>query len=236
MQPPRHNASPGLVFALARGRLMQQSLKLLRQVGVEPTRDLQGSRELMCATTMPGLSLVVIRSSDVPACVAHGGADLGITGSDVLLEKNYGDLVYDPFGLGIGKCRLVVAAPDKDVLQQVRLRRLRIATKFVNTSRAHFAQRHGRQIQLVELGGSVEIAPALGMADAIVDLTDTGKTLEANNMCMLEKIADISARVIVNKASYKTRYAEMQPLLEQLASLVPSAKSPQPSSLLALNG
>lgn len=236
MKSPSPKAGSGLVCAIARGRLMRQTLELFRQAGVEPVRDLQGSRELMCATTMPELSLVVVRSSDVPACVAHGGADFGITGSDVLLEKDHGELVCDPFGLGIGKCRLVVAAPDKTVLQQVRLRRLRIATKFVNTSRAHFAQRHGRQIQLVELGGSVEIAPALGMADAIVDLSDTGKTLEANNLCVLEKIADISARVIVNKASYKTRHAEMQPLLERLARLAPAAKAPAPSVLLALSG
>ncbi|MGV0005689.1 MAG: ATP phosphoribosyltransferase [Candidatus Porifericomitaceae bacterium WSBS_2022_MAG_OTU9] len=208
-----------LVFAIPRGRLLQPILDLLGKVGIEPLRDLRGSRELMCGTSQPGLSLVVVRSSDVPVCVACGGADIGVTGSDVLLEKNCADVICDPIGLGIGKCRLIVAAPDANVLQAARLHKLRIATKFVNTSKRYFAQKHGLQVQIIELGGSVEIAPALGIADAIVDLVDTGNTLKANNLRILEKIADISTRVVINRASYKIKYTAIKPLLGKLAQV-----------------
>ena len=224
-----------LVLAISRGRLLQPTLKLLSKAGVEPARDLQDSRELMCKTNTPGLTLVVVRSSDVPACVAYGGADIGITGSDVLLEKNYSDLICDPVGLGTGKCKLVVAALDQEALQQRRLRKLRVATKFVNTSRSYFARQHGRQIQVVELGGSVEIAPALGIADVIVDLVDTGNTLKANKLLVLEKIADISARMVVNRASYKTRYAAIKPLLQQLGSMAPRGRMTAASAQFTLS-
>ena len=236
--PGRVRATGGntsqIVMALSRGRLLGEALELLQKIGVVPQQDPASTRALMIETTRPGLSLVVMRSSDVPACVVYGAADLGIVGSDVLMEKQNIDTICDPLGLGIGCCRLMLAAPteQKDVLERPRLRRLRIATKFIASTKRYFAEHHGRQVHIIELGGAVEIAPALGIADAIVDLVESGRTLRENHLSPIVKIADINARVIVNRANQKIKNTTLSQLLRQLKQVAPPLSTGAASALL----
>lgn len=199
-----------LTLALSKGRILEDTLPLLRQAGVVPEEDPLKSRKLRFATNRPGLSLLVIRAADVPTFVEYGAADLGIAGKDVLMEHGGGNL-YEPLDLNIARCRLMVAGkPQARALAGNR--RLRVATKYFDITRRYFAAR-GEQVELIKLYGSMELAPLVGLADLIVDLVDTGKTLKANGLEPLELIADISSRLVVNKASMKMKHAAVRELI-----------------------
>ena len=204
-----------LTIALSKGRILEQTLPLLKPLGIEPLEDPSATRNLVLPTSHPSIRLIIVRATDVPTYVAHGGADLGVAGKDVLLEQG-GQGLYEPIDLGIARCRLMVAGCPGVELGG---RRLRVATKFVNITRRHFAAQ-GRQVDLIKLYGSMELAPLVGLADVIVDLVDTGNTLRANGLEPLEHIADISSRLVVNKASMKLRHREIKPLLKQIEATV----------------
>ncbi|MCS4504726.1 ATP phosphoribosyltransferase [wastewater metagenome] len=206
-----------LTIALSKGRILEETLPLLAAAGIEPAEDPEASRRLVLPTNDPAVRLVVVRATDVPTYVEYGGADLGVAGKDVLLEYG-GQGLYEPLDLGIARCRLMVAGrPGNEAL-----RRPRVATKFVNITRRYFADR-GRQAELIKLYGSMELAPLVGLADLIVDLVDTGNTLRANGLEPLEPIADISSRLVVNKASMKMKYRRIRPLIEDLRRAVTTA-------------
>jgi len=204
-----------LTIALSKGRILEQTLPLLSPLGIEPLEDPEHSRNLVLPTTDPAVRLIIVRATDVPTYVAGGGADVGVAGKDVLMEQG-GHGLYEPIDLGIARCRLMVAGHPDASLEG---RRLRVATKFVNIPRRHFAGK-GRQVDLIKLYGSMELAPLVGLADVIVDLVDTGNTLRANGLEPLEPIADISSRLVVNKASMKLRHREIKPLLGRIAEVV----------------
>jgi len=204
-----------VTIALSKGRILEQTLPLLSHLGIEPLEDPASSRNLVLETTDPAVRLIIVRASDVPTYVAHGGADLGVAGKDILMEQG-GQGLYEPIDLGIARCRLMVAGHPDAALDG---RRIRVATKFVNITRRHFAAQ-GRQVDLIKLYGSMELAPLVGLADAIVDLVDTGNTLRANGLAPLEQIADISSRMVVNKAAMKLRHREIKPILSRIADRV----------------
>jgi len=201
-----------LTLALSKGRILEETLPLLARCGIEPQEDPDASRRLIIGTNRDDVRLLVVRASDVPTYVEHGGADLGVAGRDVLLEHG-GEGLYDPVDLGIARCRLMVAGPPDG---PAAVRRPRVATKFVHLARQHFAEQ-GRQAEIIKLYGSMELAPLVGMADLIVDLVDTGNTLRANGLAPLEPIMDISARLVVNKASLKTSPRGVGALIEDMA-------------------
>ncbi len=204
-----------VTIALSKGRILEETLPLLQPLGIEPLEDPESSRNLVLPTTDPNVRLIIVRATDVPTYVAYGGADLGVAGKDVLMEQG-GHGLYEPIDLGIARCRLMVAGrPDA----RLDGRRIRVATKFVNITRRHFAAQ-GRQVDLIKLYGSMELAPLVGLADAIVDLVDTGNTLRANGLAPLEQIADISSRLVVNKASMKLSHGTIRPLLERIEAVV----------------
>ena len=207
-------------IALSKGRIFDETAPLLARVGIRPKGDPERSRKLVLATNRRELSLIVVRASDTPTYVQHGGADLGIAGRDVLVEHG-GEGLYQPVDLGIARCRMMVAVRKGfDYAGAVRQgARLRVATKYVNTTREHFAAK-GVHVDLIRLYGSMELAPLTGLADAIVDLVATGKTLKANDLVAVEEIMPVSARLIVNQAALKTRRAELQPLIESFARAV----------------
>jgi ATP phosphoribosyltransferase len=204
-----------LTIALSKGRIFQQTLPLLAQAGIEPLDDPETSRKLILDTNQPQVKLVIIRATDVPTYVQWGAADLGVAGKDVLLEHGGGGL-YEPLDLRIARCRLMVAGfPQAPATN----RRLRIATKYVNCTRRHFAAK-GQQVELIKLYGSMELAPLVGLADLIVDLVESGNTLKANGLVPLEHIADISSRLVVNKAAWKMKHATVMELLGVLRQAV----------------
>ncbi|MDP9139999.1 MAG: ATP phosphoribosyltransferase [Pseudomonadota bacterium] len=200
-----------LTIALSKGRILDDSLPLLALMGITPAGDI--GRLLRVPTNVKGLSLLIIRPTDVPTYVEYGAADLGITGKDVLMEHG-GDGLYEPLDLGIARCRLSTAT-KKDLAQNGAGRR-RVATKYPEITRRHFAAK-GEQVELIKLYGSMELAPLVGLADLIVDLVDTGKTLKANGLVELETIAEISARLVVNKAAMKMKHAAVQDLISRFA-------------------
>lgn len=188
---------------------------MLARAGIVLRDDPNKSRKLILDTSDPTVKLVVIRAADVPTYVQYGAADLGVAGKDVLMEHG-GNGLYEPLDLRIASCRLMVAGrPGKTVSE----RRLRVATKYVNITRNYFAAR-GSQVEIIKLYGSMELAPLVGLADIIVDLVDTGNTLKANGLEAKEKIADISSRLIVNKASMKMKHARVQSFIEKLATVL----------------
>ena len=201
----------GLTIALNRGRILKECLPLLTAAGIRPAEDLEGSRKLIFNSVEGDHRLVVMRGSDVPTYVEHGGADVGIVGKDTLMEYA-GSGFYERLDLGIGRCRLMTAAPTGLGLGNGPLR---VATKFVRSSRSYFESR-GRQVRIIPLSGAMEIAPLMNLADCIVDIVDTGNTLKANGLEALDTIAHISSRVIVNRAAMKTRFDEVQRLIERL--------------------
>jgi ATP phosphoribosyltransferase len=211
------NIQHSLTIALTKGRILDETLPLLAAVGIEPTEDLESSRKLIISTTVSSIQLVVLRGSDVPTYVRHGAADLGIAGKDMLLEFG-GDGIYEPLDLGIARCRLMTAAP-KGRSPSGNSRRIRVATKFINVARAHYA-RKGVNADLIKLYGSMELAPLMGLADEIVDIVDTGKTLAENGMEAREEIAEISSRLIVNKAAMRTRHSSVMALIEALSTVL----------------
>ena len=209
-----------ITIALTKGRILKETLPLLAAVGIEPREDLDVSRKLIVDTTVANISLVILRGSDVPTYVRHGAADIGIAGKDMLLEHG-GAGIYEPLDLGIAKCRLMTAGPVAESAVSGERRRIRVATKFLNVARAHYA-RKGMHADLIKLYGSMELAPLMGLADEIVDIVDTGKTLAENGMAPRELIAEISSRLIVNKASMRTRHMSVQALIEALSDAVQS--------------
>ncbi len=204
-----------LTIALSKGRIFKETLPLLAAAGIVPIDDPETSRKLILDTDQPDVKLVIIRATDVPTYVQYGAADLGVAGKYVLLEHG-GEGLYEPLDLRIARCRLMVAGhPD----QRPRLSRPRVATKFVNTSRRYFADQ-GRQVEIIKLYGSMELAPLVGLADYIVDVVDTGNTLKANGLAPLEHIADISSRLIVNKAAMKMKHARIKAVMNRMAAAV----------------
>jgi len=201
-------------IALSKGRIYDETAPLLARVGIRPKEDPDTSRRLVIGTQRRDMRLIVVRASDTPTYVQHGGADLGIAGQDVLAEHG-GEGLYQPVDLGIAKCRMVVAVRKGfDYATAVRQgARLRVATKYVRTTREHFAAK-GVHVDLIRLYGSMELAPLVGLADAIVDLVATGRTLRANGLVAVEEIMPVSARLIVNQAALKTKRAALQPLIE----------------------
>ncbi|HEX5360191.1 MAG TPA: ATP phosphoribosyltransferase [Fluviicoccus sp.] len=204
-----------LTIALSKGRILKDTLPLLRAAGIELLEDPEKSRKLIFPTTHPDVQIVIIRATDVPTYVENGAADLGVAGKDVLMEHGASG-VYEPLDLDIAKCRLMVAGP---VNAPVVEGRLRIATKFVNLTRQYYAEK-GEQVEVIKLYGSMELAPLMGLADRIVDVVDTGKTLKENGLEPMELIAMVSSRLIVNKASFKRKADIVQPLIQQLSEAV----------------
>jgi ATP phosphoribosyltransferase len=209
-----------LAFALSKGRILEETRPLLARVGIRPKEDPERSRRLVIDTSRRDLRLIIVRASDTPTYVQHGGADLGIAGRDVLVEHG-GDGLYQPVDLGIARCRMMVAVRKGfDYASAVAQgARLRVATKYVNTTREHFASK-GVHVDLIRLYGSMELAPLTGLADAIVDLVATGRTLRENGLVAVEEIIPVSARLIVNQAALKTKRAALQPLIDAFAEAV----------------
>jgi ATP phosphoribosyltransferase len=206
-----------LTLALSKGRIFDETLPLLRAAGIEVLEDPEKSRKLILATNQPDVRVVLVRASDVPTYVQYGGADLGVTGKDTLIEHGSQGL-YTPLDLGIAKCRVSVAVrADFDYASAVRQgARLRVATKYVSIARDFFAAK-GVHVDMIKLYGSMELAPLTGLADAIVDLVSTGNTLKANHLVEVERIMDISARLVVNQASLKLKQAPLRRLIDAFA-------------------
>ena len=214
-----------ITLALSKGRILDESLPLLAAAGIALAESLDTSRKLIVETSRADVRIVLVRASDVPTYVQHGGADLGIVGLDTLLEHG-GDGLYRPLDLGIARCRMSVAAPlDFDYAAAARQgSRIRVATKFTRIAREHFADK-GVHVDVIKLYGSMELAPLTGLADAIVDLVASGHTLKANALTEVEVIMAISARLVVNKAALKLKRAPMRALIDALAAAVAKAPS-----------
>ncbi|HEX9451427.1 MAG TPA: ATP phosphoribosyltransferase [Burkholderiales bacterium] len=201
-------------IALSKGRIFEETAPLLKAAGIVASEDPEISRKLIIRTNRGDVSVIIVRASDVPTYVQYGAADLGIAGKDVLLEHG-GTGLYQPLDLDIAKCRMMVAVPEGfDYEAAVRRgARLRVATKYLKTAREHFASK-GVHVDLIKLYGSMELAPLVGLADAIVDLVSSGNTLRANQLKAVEEIMPISARLIVNQAALKLKRAEIQPVID----------------------
>jgi len=204
-----------LTLALSKGRIFKDTLPLLAHAGITPLEDPEKSRKLIIGTNRPDVRLIIVRASDVPTYVEHGGADLGVAGKDVLMEHG-GSGLYEPVDLQIAKCRLMTAGPRQAPALKGRLR---VATKFVNATKRYFAEQ-GKQVDIIKLYGSMELAPLVGMADQIVDVVDTGNTLKANGLEPLELIAHISSRLIVNKASMKMKHDKVKSFINLIEEAV----------------
>jgi len=206
-----------ITIALSKGRIFDETVPLLKAAGIVARGDPEASRKLILPTNRRDVRLIVVRAADVPTYVQYGAADLGVAGKDVL-DEHGGQGLYQPLDLKIARCRMVVAVPSGfDYRRAVRQgARLKVATKYVQTAREHFASK-GVHVDLIKLYGSMELAPLTGLADAIVDLVSTGKTLKANNLKAVEEIAPLSARLIVNQAALKLKRAAIQPLLDAFA-------------------
>ena len=200
----------GITIALSKGRIFEETLPLLAAAGIVPADDPETSRKLILGTNRADVRLVIVRASDTPTYVQYGAADLGIAGKDVLLEHG-AESLYEPLDLGIAGCRLMTAGP---VNQAPVTGRLRVATKYVKTAQRYFADL-GIQAEIIKLYGSMELAPLVGLADCIVDLVDTGNTLKANGLEPRELIANITSRLVVNKAAMKMKHQAIQALIDQ---------------------
>jgi ATP phosphoribosyltransferase len=213
-----NGGKPAFVLALPKGRILRELVPLLTRAGLEPEPDFHddNSRKLRFATSDPKLALIRVRSFDVATFVAFGAAQLGVAGNDVLLEFDYPE-IYAPVDLGIGKCRLAVAEPMEMVGEDDpnRWSHIRVATKYPNITRAHFAAR-GVQAECIKLSGAMELAPTLGLSRRIVDLVSTGATLKANNLVEVEHIADVTSRLVVNRTAWKTYPEEIGGWIERL--------------------
>lgn len=204
-----------LTIALSKGRIFKETMPLLEAAGIKALDDPETSRKLILDTNHEDVKLVIIRATDVPVYVQYGAADLGVTGKDVLMEHG-GEGLYEMLDLNIARCKLMTAGFADKALPDGQLK---VATKFVNCTRDYFA-RQGRQIEIIKLYGSMELAPIVGLADIIVDVVDTGNTLKANGLVPLEHMADISSRIIVNSASMKIKHEKLTRLLNHLKNAV----------------
>lgn len=204
-----------LTIALSKGRILDDTLPLLAEANIHPAEDISKSRKLIFDTNHDHIKLLVIRAADVPTYVEYGAADLGISGKDVLMEFN-SDNLYEPLDLKIATCRLMTAAIKGTVLPEGRLK---VATKFVDVTKRYFAEQ-GRQIDIIKLYGGMELAPIVGLADLIVDIVDTGKTLVANGLEPRDHMAYISSRLVVGKAAMKVKHAQIQPIIDQMSAAV----------------
>ena len=211
---------PAITLALSKGRIFDETLPLLKAAGISVLEDPEKSRKLILPTSDPNLQVVLVRATDVPTYVQYGGADLGVTGKDTLIEHG-GQGLYQPLDLQIAKCRVSVAVrADFDYASAVRQgSRLKVATKYVGIARDFFAAK-GVHVDLIKLYGSMELAPLTGLADAIVDLVSTGGTLKANNLVEVERIMDISSRLVVNQAALKLKQAPMRRLIDIFSTAV----------------
>ena len=211
-----------ITLALSKGRIFDETLPLLKAAGIEVAEDPETSRKLILPTTRADVRVVLVRATDVPTYVQYGGADLGVAGKDVLLEHGSQGL-YQPLDLKIAKCRMSVAVrADFDYATAVKQgSRIRVATKYTQTARAHFADK-GVHVDLVKLYGSMELAPLTGLADAIVDLVSTGSTLRANQLVEVEKIMDISSRLIVNEAALKLKREPIRRIIDAVSGAIAS--------------
>ena len=213
-----NEAFSGLTLALSKGRILEETMPLLRAAGVELLEDPEASRKLIFPTSNPNVRVLILRASDVPTYVEHGAADFGVAGKDVLLEHG-ANHVYELLDLQIAQCKLMTAGVKGAPLPN---RRLRIATKYVNFARAYFASQ-GQQVDVIKLYGSMELAPLVGLGDLIVDVVDTGNTLRANGLEARDHICDVSSRLIVNQVSYKRKFALLEPILDSFKNSIASA-------------
>ena len=211
-----------ITIALSKGRIFEETLPLLEAAGIIPLEAPESSRKLILSTNRAEVRLIIVRASDVPTYVQYGAADMGVAGKDVLNEHG-GSGLYQPLDLNIARCRMMVAVRDDfDYAAAVRQgARLRVATKYLQTAREHFAGK-GVHVDLIKLYGSMELAPLVGLSDAIVDVVSSGNTLKANHLKAVEEIAQISSRLVVNQASLKLKRATIQPMLDAFAQAVSS--------------
>jgi ATP phosphoribosyltransferase len=212
--------SDKITIAVSKGRIYDEAVPLLAKLGIVLKDDPKKSRKLILDTNQPNIKILIIRATDVPTYVERGAAELGIAGKDVLMEYS-GDSLYEPVDLGIAQCRMMLAGLKnaKPVTN-----RPRVVTKYTNITRNYFADR-GQQVEIIKLYGSMELGPVLGLSDWIVDLVDTGNTLKANGLVTLDHIADISSRLVVNKAAMKMKNALIKPIINQLADIVENGGS-----------
>ena len=208
-----------LIIALTKGRILEETLPLFERAGIVPNESLKKSRKLLFETNIQNVQFMLLRGSDVATYVEFGSADMGVVGKDLILEHGSQGF-YEPLDLRIAKCRLMTAVrSDRKKVSG----RISVATKYINIAKEYFANQ-GTQIELIKLNGALELAPALGLADTIVDIVDTGKTLEANGLEPQDLIANISSRIIVNKAAMKIKHGIVSKLLEQLNTAVKNGK------------
>ena len=214
--------SNNITIAVSKGRIFKEAMPLLAALDIYPAEAPETTRKLILETNRPEVKIIIVRATDVPTYVEYGAADIGIAGKDVLLEYD-GNGLYEPLDLKIAQCKMVVAEPKhliKDSHPSVKnTGRKRVATKYVNTARNYFASQ-GKQVEIVKLYGSMELAPVLGLADQIVDLVDTGSTLKANGLVEVETIMNISSRLIVNKGAMKMKNDLINPMIEKLTEVV----------------
>ncbi|MGC8121133.1 ATP phosphoribosyltransferase [Marinobacter sp. VGCF2001] len=204
-----------ITIALSKGRILEETLPLLAEAGIELVDDVKKSRKLVFPTTNPDVRILIIRATDVPTYVQYGGADLGVTGKDVLMEHG-GEGLYEPLDLNISRCKLMTAGKEGEQLPPGRIR---VATKFVNLARRYYAAQ-GRQADIIKLYGAMELAPILDLADEIVDIVDTGNTLRANGLEPRDLIDHISSRLVVNRASMKMKHGQINPIIEKMSAAV----------------
>jgi ATP phosphoribosyltransferase len=200
-----------LTIALSKGRILDQTLPLLEKAGISISKSELESRKLILDTNLSDVKVIVIRASDVPVFVQHGAADIGIAGKDVLLEHGANG-IFELLDLGISKCRLMVASKKG---QDLNKSTLKVATKYVKSAKEYF-YKQGKQVEVIKLYGAMELAPIVGLSDCIVDLVDTGNTLEANNLVPLELIQEISSRLIVNSAAFNTKHKEINQWIQKI--------------------
>lgn len=211
-----------LTIALTKGRILKETLPLLAAVGIEPLEDIAKSRKLNFSTSSPDVELLILRGSDVPTYVEFGAADLGVAGKDTLMEHG-GEGFYEPLDLGISRCRLMTAGVAGLTLPKGRIR---VATKYVNLAKQYYAKK-ARQVDIIKLYGAMELAPLMDLADEIVDIVDTGNTLVANGLESREEIAQISSRLIVNKASMKMKHQPIDAFVDALDMVIQDRQAAQ---------